>query len=183
MARLSNTSDTDLAIRLKQGNLKALSEIIDRYQKPLIRYTLRLGCREAEDMVQETFIKMYQNIQSYIPEKKFSSWLYRIAHNTTVSKFRSLESTLPFADYLDSLIGYEDKEVTNFDFKSAQVSSCLDRLSPRLRSVVILYYLEEKSYSEISDILRLPIGTIGARLSRAVKILRSICLKTSNKIS
>lgn len=183
MARLSNIPDSDLAIRLSQGNLNSLSLLIDRYQKPLIRYVQRLGCREAEDIVQETFIKMYRNINSYVPSRKFSSWLYRIAHNTAISKFRSLVPTLPFADYLDSLIGYEDNDMNNFVLGSNQVDSCLDELKPRLRSVVVLYYLEEKSYSEISDILRLPIGTIGARLSRAKKILRSICQKTSSKTS
>lgn len=175
MARSTPPSDTDLALRLKAQDMTALSLLIDRYQAPLTRYVSYLGCNEPEDSVQETFIKLYQNINSYNPTKKFSTWLYRIAHNTAVSHLRSRHFTLPFAEYLDTWVS-QGSEV-ELDFDQTNVKNCLKKLPPHYREVLVLYYFEDKSYTEIMDILRLPQGTVAARINRAKKLLKDICQK------
>lgn len=177
MARSTPISDQDLAILLQNNDTQALTKIINRYQAPLMRYVSYLGCNDPEDSVQETFIKLYKNIQSYNPEKKFSSWLYRIAHNTTVSRLRSHHFTLPFAEYLDAWINHTEEVDLDQKELIMSVRSCLSDLSSIYREPLVLHYLEEKSYDEISDILRLPIGTVSARISRAKKKIKDLCKK------
>lgn len=175
MARSTPPSDTDLALRLQKKDMTALSLLIDRYQAPLTRYASYLGCSEPEDSVQETFIKLYQNIQSYNPAKKFSSWLYRIAHNTAVSHLRARRFTLPFAEYLDGLVSHTEQ--VELDIDRQEVKTCLDSLPTLYREPLVLYYFQDKSYTEIMDILRLPQGTVSARIYRAKKLLKDICTK------
>lgn len=127
MARLTQTSDTSLAIQLKSGDLKALSQLIDRYQSPLLRYVSYLGASDQDqDIVQDTFIKMYQNIRSYDETKKFSSWIYRIAHNTAISELRTSKFVLPWEDYLDSFIKVGPVDNFESDMKKEQVKKCLE---------------------------------------------------------
>ena len=172
-----NISDNTLSIQLQSGDLTALTTLISRYEKPLLRYAIHLGCTDPEDSVQETVIKMYQNLNSYDPSRKFSSWLYRLAHNHTISRLRSRHLTLPFADYIDSwLVGSANDPLDNLTSIS-ELEHCLPKLAPHYRAPLTLHYLEDKSYQEISDILRLPLGTVSARINRAKKILRSICKK------
>lgn len=176
MARLTHTSDTSLAIQLKSGDLKALGLLIDRYQKPLLRYVGYLGVSDQdEDIVQDTFIKMYQNIRSYNEVKKFSSWLYRIAHNTAISALRTSKFVLPWEDYLDNFIKIDPVDNFDMEMRKNQIKSCLDQLPISLRIPLALHFLEDKSYIEIMDILRLPMGTVSARINRAKNKMRLLC--------
>ncbi len=176
MARLNPITDTSLAIRLQSGDMKALSILIDRYQEPLLRYVRYLGAiNNDEDIVQDTFIKVYQNINSYDKNKKWSSWLYRIVHNTAISALRTNRFTLPWEDYLDRIIKNDPIDNIDSDLKKEQVKKCLSQLSLIYREPLALYYLEDKSYTEIMDILRLPMGTISARINRAKLQMRKLC--------
>lgn len=178
MARLTQTSDTSLAISLQSGNMNALTTIIARYQSPLLRYANYLGAgHQDEDIVQETFIKVYRNIHSYDPRRAFSSWIYRIAHNTAISALRTHHYTLPWDDYLDRFIKQDPLDDFEANVKKDQVKKCLARLPLRYRAPLSLYYLENKSYAEIMDILRLPMGTVSARINRAKKQMRELCQK------
>lgn len=179
MARLTLPSDTSLAIQLQQGDLKALATLIDRYQEPLLRYVSYLGAtHDDDDIVQETFIKVYQNIKSFDKTKKWSSWLYRIAHNTAISSLRSNRFQLPWEEYLDSFIKVDPEDHFDAEVKKDQVKKCLSQLPLHYREPLALYYLENKSYNEIMDILRLPMGTVSARINRAKKQMRTLCQKT-----
>ena len=178
MARLTQLSDTSLAIELQKGDIDALTTLIDRYQNPLLRYVRYLGAtHEDEDIVQETFIKAYQNINSFDKGKKWSSWLYRIAHNTAISMLRSNKYTLPWEDYLDTFIRIEPVDTIDLELKKDQVKKCLSHLPLRYREPLALHYLEDKTYLEIMDILRLPMGTVSARINRAKKQMRTLCQK------
>ena len=179
MARLTPPSDSSLAIRLQGGDLQALALLIQRYQAPLLRYVRYLGATgEDEDIVQETFIKAYQHIQSFDPKKKWSSWLYRLAHNQAISTLRAHHFALPWDDYLDRFVKADPVDHLDRDATIKQVRTCLASLPPRYREPLALYYLEDKSYTDIMDILRLPLGTVSARINRAKKIMRTLCQKT-----
>jgi len=173
----SSHTDESLAIRLQSGEIKALTTLIDRYQAPLLRYTSYLGSSEPEDIVQETFIKVYQNIQSFNIKKKFSSWIYRIAHNTGVSQMRSRRVSMPWEDYLDYFVKVDPEDSISKHEIKQRVTKCLSGLPPKYRGPLVLYYLEDKSYLEIMDILRLPMGTVSARINRAKKIIKDLCQK------
>ncbi len=178
MARLTPISDPSLAISLQKGNMNALTQIISRYQLPLLRYVNYLGVgHDDDDIVQDTFIKVYTNINSYDPRRQFSSWIYRIAHNTAISSLRSSHFTLPWEDYLDRFIKVSPTEDIDHEFQKDQVKKCLSDLPIHYRAPLSLHYLEHKSYSEIMDILRLPMGTVSARINRAKQQMRKLCQK------
>lgn len=178
MARLTQPSDQSLAISLQKGDMQALTQIISRYQSPLLRYVNYLGAGgQDDDIVQDTFIKVYRNINSYDSKRKFSSWIYRIAHNTAISQIRSSRFTLPWEEYLDTFVKVDPLDTIDQDIQKDQIKKCLTALPLRYRAPLSLFYLEGKSYLEIMDILRLPMGTVSARINRAKKQMRLLCQK------
>lgn len=178
MARPITHSDSSLAIAVQNGDMQSLTLLIHKYENPLTRYVNYLGViDDASDVVQDTFIKMYQNINGYDVKRKFSTWIYRIAHNTAISHLRKQKFSIPWEEYLDSFISIAPTDHIDADLQTEQVQKCLDQLPLHYRSVLALYYLEDKSYEEIMDILRLPHGTVAARINRAKKQMRELCQK------
>lgn len=157
--------------------------LIERYEEKLARYIARLGVGRSEDVadiLQDTFLKAYQNLNGYDQALPFSSWIYRIAHNEAVSFFRRRrarpEGNL-VQDGEELLRELEDDADTsdeaNRSLNSAALGKALETLSPRSRDVIILRFFEERDYSEISDILEIPIGSVATLLHRAKKELRT----------
>lgn len=153
--------------------------IMKRYEDKLRRYIMRisgLSLSDADDVLQETFIKVYYNLNDFDQHLKFASWIYRIAHNETISEMRRRQR-IPLV-LLDeeiwlNLAGNSDlfKE-TGSKLDKQMVQKLLSSLDEKYRSVLTLYYLEEKDYEEISDILRLSVNTVGTRLRRGKKIFK-----------
>ena len=161
------------------GDKEAYSEIIRRYQTKLLRYANSIlgDSHKAQDAVQEGFIKAYVNLNSFKPNKKFSSWLYRIVHNQAINQIdKHQRHQMTDIDFdIDSGVNLEDEVIRKQLIKEAQ--TCLKEMPVIYREPLTLYYLEEKSYEEISEIMRLPLGTVGTRINRAKIILRGICQK------
>ncbi|MBU6388469.1 RNA polymerase sigma factor [Patescibacteria group bacterium] len=177
--RLDQTTDEELA-RLVQGkNEAAFGVLMSRYQPKLLRYGRRFLSDNApiEDVVQEVFITMYQNIQSFDATRPFSPWIYRIAHNMFVNALRS-HSRLPFVTVdLDLFSVHAAYEIDPAgDEEREEMRALIDRglkeLAPIYREVIILYYLEYLSYQEIAEVLHVPVGTVGIRLRRAREALK-----------
>ncbi|MFH0804092.1 MAG: RNA polymerase sigma factor [Candidatus Zambryskibacteria bacterium] len=162
----------------------AFSEIVHKYEAPLRRYIKRLGCKNADDMndvLQEIFIKVFVNLNDYDPDLKFSSWLYRIAHNETISFFRKKKvrpNVLDVEDveeFFDNLADDTNSvELAQERYDAGIVQKSLSTLNPKYREVLILRFLEEKSYTEISDILKIPEGTVATLINRGKKELKTI---------
>jgi len=152
--------------------------LINRYQDKLIRYIRRisgLGFEDAEDLLQEVFIKIYQNINNFDKDLKFSSWAYRIAHNEVIDNYRKKqarpqEMTYDSEQILNNIVADSDinKDIDH-KYLQANISQVLNNLDLKYREVLILKFLEEKEYKEISDILKKPMGTIATLISRAKK--------------
>jgi RNA polymerase sigma-70 factor (ECF subfamily) len=133
--------------------------------------------QEGADVVQNGLIKAYINLNGFDTKKKFSSWLYRIIHNevmNALSKNKNKKAIDEY-DHLESNTNIED-EVIEKELKK-YTHSCLKQISVIYREPLSLYYLEEKSYDEISDILRIPMGTVATRINRAKGIMKHICQK------
>lgn len=178
---VSETTDEVIARAVAAGDVEAFGELVRRYQEKLIRYGHKFlrGYADIEDAVQEVFIKTYQNINSFDANKKFSSWIYRIAHNEFINLIKKKgREPLPFFDP-DTLFPHP-KSLENADDgikrseAKAQVESGLEKLSPKYREILVLYYLEELSYQEIADILRVPMATVGVRLKRGRAALKKL---------
>lgn len=155
-------------------------EIVLRYQEKLARYITRLGVKNADDrddVLQEIFIKVYKNLNEFDQTLTFSSWIYRIAHNEAISWYRKRQSRPE--GYLvsegDTIVGLlkddgEDAESrVERSIDAAAVARALERLDERYRNILILRYFEHLEYDEISDVLKIPLGTVGTWVARAKK--------------
>jgi len=181
-------SDEELVSQVVQGNISAYEHIVSRYEPKLRKYInyLLSSTEHTDDILQETFINAYVNINSFNLSKKFSSWLYRIAHNKAIDYVRKT-SGFRINIGLDILpISIFDKETPESAYEKEMISKsvkhCLTQLPLSYKEILTLYYLEDKSYEEIRDILHLNINNIGVRLSRGKKILRDICEKGENNV-
>jgi RNA polymerase sigma-70 factor (ECF subfamily) len=174
-------SDEEIAKLVQQGKTDKFGVLVERYEAKLFRYGKKFlsNTDNIEDVVQEVFIKVYQNIQSFDPSQKFSPWIYRIAHNTYVNLLKK-NSRMPIHLFdFDELLSHtvvEDPLVREQEQKEMKeiVDRGMEKLAPQYREIIVLYYLEELSYKEISDVLHIPIGTVGIRLMRAKDAMKKI---------
>lgn len=179
MLNPKNLSDEQLVEIVRNQDKNLYAQVIHRYEKKLLRYATYLVNDEhlAADVVQEAFIKAYINLNSFNLKLKFSSWLYRIVHNVAISLVIKNKKNLSLDDFhdLDSKINLEDELIK----KELQehLYQCLEQMSLIYKEPLILFFLEEKSYEEISDVLHLPVGTVGTRINRAKHIVRKLCQK------
>ena len=181
MKDLKSLSDEELAVYIYSEEKEAYREVVERYQDKLLRYVGSLvGNKDkAEDVVQEAFIKAYINLRSFNTKRKFSSWIYRIAHNEAINYIKKYSKETRLDDkQAEKLVGKSNIE-EELERKEAIkiLGKCLNKLPVKYKSVLVLYYLEDYSYEEISDILRIPTGTVGTRLNRGKKMLTRVCSK------
>ncbi len=177
-------TDEDVAIRVQQGEVELFRLLMERYQAKLLRYGHKFLNSQAdiEDLVQEVFIKAYTNLKSFDATRRFSPWLYRIAHNEFVNELRQKwrQVILPFE--LDVLLpflsarGKTDDSINQQELKSMMDKS-LGALDPKYREPMLLYFYEELDYKTIAEILQLPTSTVGIRLRRGKEILKKIINK------
>lgn len=161
-----------------------------RYENKLLRYIIRISKfsrEDAEDVLQEVFIKTYYNLNGFDKELQFSSWIYRIAHNETVSAIRKKVVRPTVALELEDLERFGDdfdmtKDIDNtYDRKI--IDEALSNLDEKYREVLVLRYLDEKDYTEIADILKKPISTIGNLILRGKKLFKGEYEKLINNKS
>lgn len=182
---LAQKTDEELALLVQGNNDTAFGVLMNRYQPKMLRYGKRFLADESliEDAVQEVFIKTYQNIQGFDGDRPFSPWIYRIAHNTFVNALRQKSRNPIIAVDLDALIAHPSYERDpESEEEVAEIKKRIDEglanLSSKYREVLILYYVENLSYQEIADILRVPLGTVGIRMKRARESLKNYVDKT-----
>lgn len=175
--RAVEPSDEELIERFQHGDLYAFDMIVRRYKDQLLNFVYRFvgNMEEAEDIVQETFLRVYRNRQAYKRIAKFSTWIYTIAGNLARTELRKRKRRRIFSI---SDLGYEDKdyEISDEVFNpEAHVDSRMqeeiiqreiNKLPPKFREVIILRDVQELSYEEISKILNVPIGTVKSRVNR-----------------
>jgi RNA polymerase sigma-70 factor, ECF subfamily len=175
---IEQKSDADL-VKLSLADQANYAYLIRRYEKQLLRYILRLSNftrEEAEDVLQEVFIKVYQNLNSFDPKLKFSSWIYRITHNQVISTFRKDKNKIKTVSWDEDNKSVE-MVVTDFDINkeldkenlSGHIGQILKGMDYKYAQVLVLKFLENKSYKEISDILQKPENTIATWINRAKK--------------
>jgi RNA polymerase sigma-70 factor, ECF subfamily len=167
------TTDEELAILICKGDKDLFGELIDRYEAKLTRYIKKFtqNTEDVSDIIQVVFIKAYVNLQSFDPTRSFNSWIYRIAHNESVTylKKRGGErvSFIDFDTFFPHPFAKEtsDEKALSREDKEA-LDKSLDQISLKYREVLVLYYYEELSYQEIADVLHIPIATVGVRIKR-----------------
>lgn len=181
-----NIEDSRLIAECLTGNKSAFAGLIRRYQDRLYNVVVRLvdgNADDALDVMQETFLSAYQNLESFKGNAEFFTWLYRIAFNTAVSLRRkrkvvySLEPTLTgemVPEPFDRSELNQPGESLERAEEERRLYNALKRLTPEQRLVLILKDIEDQKYETIAQILQIPIGTVRSRLHRARLELRAI---------
>ncbi len=177
-------TDEEIAKKIQSGKIELFGVLVERYQEKMIRYARRFLFRDQdiEDLVQEIFLKAYTNLQSFDASRRFSPWLYRIAHNLFINQIKKKKrEPLPFFNldtFLPSLTAEENPE-TEMEKKEfcQMIDKCLAHLAIKYREPLILYYFEKLNYREISQALAVPKSTVGIRLKRAKEKLKEIYQK------
>ena len=179
-------NDEEVAVQVQDGDIESFRTLVERYEPKIIRYAKRFffDGDEGKDLVQEVFIKAYVNIKSFDPTRRFSPWIYRIAHNEFVNNIKKRQkerenvSVFEFDTLFPHLVA---KETADEGFNKTEVRRMLDaslgQLGPKYREPLILYYFEELDYREIADILHIPVSTVGVRLQRGRAMLKKIVKK------
>jgi RNA polymerase sigma-70 factor (ECF subfamily) len=182
-------TDQEVVLLARSGREAAYRELIRRYERPVFALLFRmLRDRElAEDLSQETFIKALNAIDSYRPEFKFSSWIFKIANNAAIDHLRRRElDTLsldgsPHAETPEAMqatalqIGArQESPLDTVEAKElgSEIEAAIGRLRPEYRSCILLRHVEGRAYEEIAEILDLPLGTVKTYIHRARNELR-----------
>ncbi len=182
-------SDQEVVQHAVMGRDSAYRELIRRYQRPVFSLIYRMvRDRElAEDLAQETFVKVLNAIDSYRPEYKFSSWIFKIANNAAIDQLRkrsldtlSLDGS-PHAESADAIeattLQIGDARETALDEVTSrelgtQIEAAISQLRPEYRSCILLRHVDGRPYEEIAEILGLPLGTVKTYIHRARNELR-----------
>src|SRR5690242_21630858 len=186
---LQNLPDADVVLWAQRGREDAFRELVRRYERPVFSLIFRMvrDRETAEDLAQDTFIKVLNHIDRYRPEFKFSSWLFKIANNVAIDHLRKRQLDTVSIDGSPHAASAAEVEATSFDLAAKQ-ESALDemearelgtaieganaRLRPEFRSWIILRHVEGRSYEEIAATLDLPLGTVKTYIHRARHELR-----------
>ncbi len=177
---VQHTDNELVALSLREPRYFAV--LVDRFEAPLARYVDRLGrfAREdTEDILQNTFLKLYENLNDFDPSLKFSSWAYRIAHNEAISYYRRTTArpeghlVAVSDDIIENVLSDTnlEREASRAETGEA-LRQAVAELPSHYREIIVLRYFEYKEYDEISDILELPPGTVATRLRRGKDALR-----------
>lgn len=160
---------------VKDGNIECFEIVVETFQQQLFRYCYRMlgNLQEAEDAVQEAFLKAFDKIHSYKNSSNFSSWIYKITYNHCISLIRR-KKMLQFVPFLETNIPENEDVGKSFEeFQiNKEINLVLKRLSIEDRCIVILKNIDEKSFEEIAQILNLKPATVRKRYERLRKKLR-----------
>ena len=182
-------TDQEVVLLARAGREAAYRELIRRYERPVFALLYRMvRDRElAEDLAQETFVKALNAIDSYRPEFKFSSWIFKIANNAAIDHLRRRELDTLSLDGSPHAATPEAMQATALQIGARQespldaveakelggeIEAAIGRLRPEYRSCILLRHVEGRAYEEIAEILDLPLGTVKTYIHRARNELR-----------
>ena len=186
---LAAATDQDVVERARAGAESAYRELLRRYERPVFSLVYRMvRDRElAEDLTQETFVKVLNALDRYRPEFKFSSWIFKIANNAAIDHLRRKEldtlslqggpdATTPDRIEATSLQVGDGSESPLEELEARELGSAIEdaiaRLRPEYRACIIMRHVEGRPYDEIADALDLPLGTVKTYIHRARAELR-----------
>jgi RNA polymerase sigma-70 factor, ECF subfamily len=186
---LPNLPDADVVALAKEGREAAFRELVRRYERPVFSLVFRLvrDRDTAEDLAQETFVKVLNNIERYRPEFKFSSWLFKIANNVAIDHLRKRSVDTVSLDGSRWATTTEEMQATSVraadtsqspleELESRELGGAIERaigsLRPEYRACILLRHVEDRSYEEIAATLDLPLGTVKTYIHRARHELR-----------
>ena len=181
---LATLSDQDVVLQARDGRQAAYRELVRRYERPIFSLIYRMvrNREQAEDLSQETFVKALNAIESYRPEYKFSSWIFKIANNVSIDHLRRRELDTLSLDgsphaltpeaIQASALQLGDRQETALEELEAkelggEIEQAISTLRPEYRACILLRHVEGRPYEEIATMLDLPLGTVKTYIHRA----------------
>jgi RNA polymerase sigma-70 factor, ECF subfamily len=182
-------TDQEVVERARQGRETAYRELIGRYERPVFSLIYRLvrDRETAEDLAQETFIKVLNALDRYDPSFKFSSWIFKIAHNTALDRLRKKEPETLSLDGSPHARTADEIEASTIAAVSAtetpeeytanrelggEIEEAIAKLRPEYRTAIVLCHVEGRPYDEIAETMGVPLGTVKTYIHRARNELR-----------
>jgi len=180
----ASLGDAELVVRALRGRDDGFEELVRRYQRPIVSYVYRMtgDYESALDLTQEVFIKVYNSLARYSPEYKFSTWIYRIAHNSAIDHLRRLSTR-------EVELGMTARDGTTYERsvasdapgpeqlseraeRRAEIEDVIGQLPEGYRELILLRHAHDLSYDEIAEVTGLPLGTVKNRIFRAREAMR-----------
>lgn len=182
-------SDHELVTRAQLGSETAYRELLDRYQRPVFSIIFRMirDREQAEDLAQETFVRVFNHIVRYDPRYKFSSWIFKIATNLTIDWIRRKELNTVSIDGSRNAVTSDEMEASAITIVSEdenpeelleakelgeEIEQAIGKLRPEYRAAILLRHVEGREYQEIAEIMALPLGTVKTYIHRGRNELR-----------
>lgn len=171
-------TDEELIARFQQGDTYAFDQLVHRYKDPLLNFIFRFigDVNEAEDIVQDTFYRVYKNKHYYKEVAKFSTWIYTIAGNLAKTELRRRKRRRIFSIHKETPSEKEfelpdpdrdPEDLVNSAITEKHIQKAISNLPPKFRQVIILRDVQGFSYEEISAMIKVPLGTVKSRVNRA----------------
>ncbi len=181
-------SDSELVVKSIAGGETEFEELVCRYQRPIAAYVYRMvgNYESALDLTQEVFIKVYNSLARYSSEYKFSTWIYKIAHNASIDHLRRT------ATRVQALVAESDGEMYERPLESGkltpeqesemrerreEIEGVVKNLPSVYKELIVLRHSLDMSYDEIADVTGLPLGTVKNRLFRAREMMRDVLVQ------
>jgi RNA polymerase sigma-70 factor (ECF subfamily) len=186
LRKVAAVGDGELVTRALAGREEGFEELVRRYQRPIAAYVYRMvgDYDSALDLTQEVFIKVYGSLERYRPEFKFSTWIYRIAHNAAIDHLRRHggvrteelevegEGGRTYEKPLASSAPTPEQESERRE-RRAEIEEIVQALPPAYRELIVLRHAHDLSYDEIAEVTGLPLGTVKNRIFRAREAMRT----------
>ncbi len=171
--RMREDADGLRARRIKDGDFHAAEQLMEKYRESLFNFIFRMmfNYHAAEDIFQETWLRVIEKIDRYNPRYPFNFWLFRIARNICLDSLRKAKRRTMKQIFLAS----KTVELPNeSELEKEKLKAILTRTSPKIREVIILRYFQQYDLAEISSILGAPIGTVKSRLNRGIGMIKKM---------
>jgi len=179
------TLETRLALLARKGDQRAFAEIVELYKDKIFHLAYRMlsNRHEAEDVVQDTFLRVYKNLDRYDENQKFSTWIYRIGTNLCIDRLRKRKPTYSLDAEMNDQEGVDGYSILPSDDRTPEselllsetqqlIRQAIESLPAKYKTVMVLRYLQDLSLQEISDVLDMPVTTIKTRVHRGREYLR-----------
>jgi RNA polymerase sigma-70 factor (ECF subfamily) len=172
-------SDHDIIVRIQSGEGHLYARLVDRYKDRSFSLALRLlkNREDAEEVLQDAFVRAYNSLGKFEERAKFSTWFYRIVYNVCLTKLGRRGDDVQFSSYDEELPGHYEisgggSPAFEDEDRAAHIRRCIELLPEKYAVALTLFYIQEQSMQEIGDILNLPESTIKTHLFRARALLK-----------
>ena len=164
-----------LMLAVARGSESAFATLVREHQKSLLNFFARMGASsDCEDLVQETFVRLFRYRRRYQPTARFTTFLYHLARNVWADRGRKIVRLERLATEFQNEVEIASQRAPERSGEPVDIEAALDRLSPKLREVIVLNIYQGLRYQEVADVLEIPLGTVKSRINLALARLKEL---------